>query len=388
MRFTPALLGAMLIAPYSFADIQFNGFLSAVGGKALDSPINGYEKDITFNNDSLFGLQARADISEKLSVTGQIVSLGENDFATELAWGYIAYKANNNLTLRMGRFRIPLYYYSDFLDVAYAYPWVSPSDDVYNLQLDNINGMDAIYKWTAFNAINVELQAYYGAINGDYKVNNTDDVLSAQTRDNLGFVASLGYSGFTLRTSVHQAQLSINNIDDIAAITALKTGVNQLTGIDSLKEAANNVLANLTVTDVASDYYEVALHYDGDYFFAVAEVANFSFESGPFAEQKRSLFSLGAPIGATVIYGSYSKADDESVNLSGELAAKKAGLDTLVAGLNALSTAFTVEREIRSLGVRYDFEPGAAFKVQYDNIEIVNQKNSNNVLRFGIDVVF
>ena len=84
----------------------------------------------------------------------------------------------------------------------------------------------------------------------------------------------------------------------------------------------------------------------------------------------------------------YAEAADEAVDLHSELAAKNAGLDTLVGGLKQLSGALTVERTTYSAGIRYDFEPGAAFKVQFDSIKPANQDEDLQVVRFGLDVVF
>lgn len=42
--------------------------------------------------------------------------------------------------LQIGRKRLPLYYYSDFQDVGYAYNTVRPSPDVYGWDIVNYNG--------------------------------------------------------------------------------------------------------------------------------------------------------------------------------------------------------------------------------------------------------
>ena len=64
------------------------------------------------------------DLGEGLSVTGQIVARGVNDFDANFEWAYISYEINDNWTVQAGKKRLPLFYYSDFFDVGYAYVWM------------------------------------------------------------------------------------------------------------------------------------------------------------------------------------------------------------------------------------------------------------------------
>ena len=402
MRYTPLLLCAVIAAPTAYADIQFNGFLSAIGGTATDDPIRQYEDDITFRQDSIFGLQARADVSEKLSVTGQLVSRGEDDFATELAWGYLAYEATQSLTLRMGRFRTPFYFYSDFLEVGYAYPWISPADEVYSLQFDNIDGIDLLYKITLFDTVSADFQAYFGAIDDEFILNNSGEALDAQTRNNVGLSATFGIGDFSLRASAHNAKTTVHNFDDVAlpapigSIGALKNILEgQAQAAPALATATNKIIANLAIDEVDTSYTQLGLKYDGQYGFAVAEVTNLDFDTGPAADQQRFFVSAGVNIGSATLFASYAEAEDDQVDLSQPLNAVNVGggFDPIIAVLDGVSEALSVTSETTSFGIRYDFEPGAAFKLQFDNIEIPDATNpsktkSQSLVRFGVDLVF
>lgn len=413
MRYMPLLLSAAIVAPAAHADIQLNGFLSAVGGTATDEPIRNYEKDFTFTQDSIFGLQARADLSDKLSITGQLVSRGKDDFATELAWGYLAYEASKNLTLRMGRFRTPFYFYSDFLEVGYAYPWVAPAHEVYEgLQFDNINGMDAIYNVTLFNTIEAQFQTYFGSMNDEYALNKSGQVLDAQTRNNLGLSATFGIGDFSLRASAHSAKTTIHDFNDIVldkesqtTLASFKLQLEQLgaaaptLGVPALSQMTQELITELDLNDTETTFTQIGLKYDGEYLFGVAEATNLDFKTGPAADQQRYFVSTGVNIGSTVLFVSYSEADDEAVDLSKELTALNQNpalaptLTPVIDALDGISQALTVTSKTTSVGIRYDFEPGAALKLQFDNIDTPDatdptKTNSQGLVRFGVDLVF
>ena len=127
------ILSSAMIAGNSQAEIVLNGFASIVGGvtTSKDESLSGYDDSISFNQDSFFALQASSDLTEGLSVTAQIMARGENEWDPEFEWAYVAYEATDNLRILAGRQRVPFYMFSDFLDVSYAYPWITPTEAVY-----------------------------------------------------------------------------------------------------------------------------------------------------------------------------------------------------------------------------------------------------------------
>ena len=63
------LTAASLLAAPAFAEIQINGFANLIGGMTLDDDeaVYDYDSDFTFDPASVFGLQVRGDVSDKLS---------------------------------------------------------------------------------------------------------------------------------------------------------------------------------------------------------------------------------------------------------------------------------------------------------------------------------
>lgn len=154
------------------ADINWNGFMSIAGGKTLDDdttyivePTTSgmYEDSFSFAPESVMGLQAQAVVSDKLRATVQMVAKGSEDFDTAVDWAYVSYDLTDSLTLNAGRFRLPIYFYSDFLDVGFAYHWVRPPVEVYSTPTSQLEGVN-LYHSTFLGDFELETQAWYGGI--------------------------------------------------------------------------------------------------------------------------------------------------------------------------------------------------------------------------------
>lgn len=112
-----------------------------------------YEKErgFQFDQESLFGVQIKKDFSPTLSVTAQLVSRANNPnhgSRPTVDWLYASWQpaADSAWTFQAGKMRIPLYYYSDYLYIGYAYPWVRPMPDVYGWPIYAYNGANASYR--------------------------------------------------------------------------------------------------------------------------------------------------------------------------------------------------------------------------------------------------
>jgi len=142
-----AAVSLLLTSSTFAADIKFSGFANIVAGTTTssDEEFNGYTSDIDFNQGALFALQASSNLGNGLSVTAQLISRGIDDWDPQFEWAYIGYEVNDNLQVLAGRQRAPFFMYSDFLDVSYAYNWITPPSNVYDLAFDSFDGLGLIY---------------------------------------------------------------------------------------------------------------------------------------------------------------------------------------------------------------------------------------------------
>ena len=158
---------AALAAGTARADDAFSisGFASAVAGKVtsgerredyLRYPCPCFIADYghgamygptwTAKQESKLGVQASYAFTPGVSATAQVVARGVEGQQLGLEWAYLSWDLSPSWTLQVGRKRLPLYYYSDFQDVGYAYTWVRPPTDIYGWEIVNYNGLNATYR--------------------------------------------------------------------------------------------------------------------------------------------------------------------------------------------------------------------------------------------------
>lgn len=135
-------------------EYRFNGFGSAglthLGGEdeGRSFGINGQTTD-SWRGDQLskLGGQLQYGLTDTLGVTVQATLKPEQDtWKGNLEWAYLSWGAADGLTLRAGRLRLPVYMYSETLDVGFTHPWVRLPDEVYSqVQLSNYEGGDILY---------------------------------------------------------------------------------------------------------------------------------------------------------------------------------------------------------------------------------------------------
>ncbi|MEF3019424.1 hypothetical protein V3478_33245, partial [Pseudomonas aeruginosa] len=83
------------------------------------------------------GVQGEWQLDPQWSAVAQITARTLQDQHVKLEWAYVTYAPTPEWKLQVGRKRIPLYYYSDFQDVGFAYNTVRPSPDVYGWDVVN-----------------------------------------------------------------------------------------------------------------------------------------------------------------------------------------------------------------------------------------------------------
>lgn len=138
-----------------------------------------YEKSkgVQADKESLVGLQFNARPTASLSGTMQVLLRPTNArgqrYVPSLDWAYVSWKANDEWTLQAGRKRIPLYYYSDYLYIGYAFPWVRPAPDVYGWPIFAYDGVTAQYTRSLGNGDwTLNASAWHGSFSDDKNAYN------------------------------------------------------------------------------------------------------------------------------------------------------------------------------------------------------------------------
>ncbi len=373
-------IGSCLFANTALADIYFNGFASIVAGTATsiddnNPDFNGYTDSIDFKQDSLFALQATADVGEGLSVTAQILSRGNDDWTPKFEWAYIAYEATDNLRLLAGRQRAPFYMYSDFLDVSYAYSWITPPKGVYALPFDTFDGVGAIYS-NNLGEVDATLHAIYGA--------NTDDVPAfgetvSPTIDNIyGASLTLNRDWLTVRGAYFVADLDI----PIQQLNPL---------IDGWQQAGfANIADNVLIKDDQAVFTEFGFQMDYNGYMLIGEYTKLTRDGTPLADEESYYVMAGKQFNTILLSVTYGADEDTKRNITaGVPTGVNPGLDALVAGTQGIVNSQLEKPKYVTLGLRWDFHDSAAFKLEYtDYTDDLDSTYDASLLRAAIVTVF
>ena len=139
------LAAGLFTMSHAMAEVQINGFASVVTGIDFEEDEQSDYNDRTVDNlqESKVALQWSADLGDGMRFVGQTMARGDaaEGFQLNYDWAYFDFNIGDSSKLKFGRLRIPFYKYSDYLDVGYAYHWISPPASMYSLSFSNMDGV-------------------------------------------------------------------------------------------------------------------------------------------------------------------------------------------------------------------------------------------------------
>lgn len=358
MMKTKLTFAALALAACSAqAEVNISGFASINGGKVLsgtgvphygveptflaDYPIvSAYTEEFSFKPESLFGLQVSADLTEGLTATAQVVARGANNFNAEFEWAYLSYELNENWTVQAGKKRLPLFYYSDFYDVGYAYVWMRPPADNYTWQVFNYDGVNVLYN-TLVGDWSLMANVYTGREDSPDNKLLTDFFFRESTRemwnDILGGVFKASKDWFEVRATY----MSYTN---------------------ERYRAGELVTWENGSTERKGKFYGLAMNADFENLFILTELNRLDLGGN----LDTFMVSTGYRFDTVTPYVSYSKFKGEGDDAE--------------------------QHSTTSVGVRWDFHASAAFKVQYDRVKDDSYSlavaGDSKAITFGVDLVF
>lgn len=384
-------LGLAALSTVSFstqAEIRFNGFASIVVGQTMsdDESFLGYDNDLSFSNESLFALQGIADLGDGLSATAQIVSEGGNNFDTEFAWAYVSYEVSDYTTVRAGRLRIPFYLYSDYLDVGYAYPWVRPSTAMYNLPFKNYDGVSVVHN-TLLGEWDFSFNFVYGELEDTFFEDTSPT--TGEINNMVGVATSFSREWFSGYVTYIQADIDIP-ID----------GVTQFANLATALGATQSATDSLLINGDKGAFLGGGFNIDYDNWSIIGEYSVSNTDDSVLVEDdKAGYLSIGYRANFKVMPFVLFETFETSANTSiaaglpnvtiPALGSSFDGLPLQAAASAVVNGISQDEYTITSVGVRYDFHPSAAFKVQYGSVDNdLNDASDADVIAASIDIVF
>lgn len=352
---------SMAYANNALAEINWRGYATIAGGQTFDDVnYNSLTDDFRLSNLSLVGLQGTSELSDGLTATVQLVARGKNDFEPKVEWAFIKYQVNDNLDIKAGRLRAPFYFYSEYLDVSYAYSWISPPIEVYAGNITNYDGVSIYYSG---NVGGFDYSLYLGTGSRDTVLSVGD--ISAKYNILTNF--DISYGDFKTKLIYSDYDLSITS----NTVIAVQQLFPDLPGAFLMDEAKGTIAG-------------IAAYYDPGNFYLGIEYADLAYKdiiiTAP--EDVRFLATAGYRFNEYTLHYSYSTSD-KSNSLD-----KVAQSDPRYAIAKSVSNAVLSEDETHILGLRYDFHSNAAFKLEYGITDNAYTNQDTQFLRTGVSIVF
>ena len=221
-------LTSLVTLPAAAIDFSASGFGTV--GYARSNQSYGYQRFIddsgTFWRDSVVGLQLDAKFADKFGATVQFklapASNNDNEYKGTVAWAFLSWRPTNDWLLRAGKQRIPLYLYSQTVDVGVTYDFARLPTEMYSIIANNdFTGLSISKSWTPDRG-ELSLDGYWAKASADYRFWIRDNIPPVQSAGAVfgpenfkggGLVLSYKRNEDTYRIGVHRARFSVKNGD-------------------------------------------------------------------------------------------------------------------------------------------------------------------------------
>lgn len=297
--------------------LKINGFFSA--GAAMNDgddmllPERRIQDDYRTESVAKLGIQMTFEVAENMDLTAQLVTRGVDDYEISAEWAYLNWEVNNELDLRIGRQRIPYYLLSEYLDVGYAYPWVAPPIELYNLPTQQVDGLGANYAVNVGDW-NLSVQAYAGQARA-YTTLLESEFVTNQAWGG-AFFAETG--PWTFRLGYTQSNLEIASLDiggdgytlglAIDGVNELALGLEQDTGLFSgLGMDVPQLAETHRGTNERTEYTSAAVMYDDGKLLVMGEIANLTLDQLAAPASDAGYLTVGYRFGKWMPHITYAK---------------------------------------------------------------------------------
>lgn len=361
----------LCFANTTHAEIRINGFANFIGGMTGgDDTVYGYDDSISFKEESLFALQASGDINDRMSATVQILARGQEDYEVEFEWAYLTYRLSNNVTATAGRFRLPLFRYSDSLDVGYSYHWIAAPRNVYDIPFNNMDG----------------LRLDYSDFIGDWEV-KLGSALGTFSNEVFGGNVE-GDNTFMFSAEMTNDWLSLRGVYGATKATFNQESVNAT--IAQVAQIAPGFANFLAINEDTGQFIGVGLEIDQFTWFFSAEYTEVEIESSYTPTDKAWYVSAGLRIDKWTPSATYEKFEGDEIKGLDELSEQPAPFQSiLLASVQGLNTAFAQKYTVGSVSLRYDYDANIALKVEVSRYsDDLDEEMDANLARFAINYMF
>lgn len=339
--------------------------------------------------DTNLGLQATYKMNDWLSGTVQVLTrkTTSDSYSTDLTWGFLKARVNDEVSVRVGRIVMPIFLISDYQNVGYANTMMRPPIEMYGQEpMENADGVDVNWQ-RAFGEVNFTGQAFVGRSRGKLFVPTGAGSVANYRAPAAGVSLSGEYGPFTVRVGHARADLKIKDLAPINTLgaTLQRVGFSQLASDLNLTDGKKIAFTSIGAT---MDWNNIVVQ---------TEYAQRRAKDPVYIPDTNSwYFMTGYRIGKVLPY--YSHASTKDAGSSVDLPANfpRAG----VLSSTVRNTIMSAGQTSDLIGVRWDFAKSLALKVQVDHVKpktksgmlifapAAGYRNSVTVVGASLDFVF
>lgn len=362
-------LGALALALPAAAEIggtglQINTF-GTIGWSRLNTAGMHLRQEITADSgigpewtaayDTRLGLQVSRRLGDGLEFTWQGVLERQNDggFHGGTDWAYVNWKVTPLWDAKLGRFQSPLYLVSDERHIGLGAPWVRPPGEVYGL-LGNVDSLDGLWLRRRVPLGDDTLMVNFYA--AQHRESRGDSRVSLQPLT--GASLRLAQAQWTWSVMYAQARTRLQTPEDSPVSQALALLGNPAAGGNP------QAVQDYDFREIKPlRFFSIGLRHDGPVWLAMAEWARSSSSNRAFPGSDALYVTGGRRWGDWTTYLTYAQL----VGREPRSEARFTGLaDTVVQAY--LTSLREVGQTTVGAGVRWDIQPGLAFKLQADQV--------------------
>lgn len=355
--------------------------------------------------DSRFGVQANYRLTPDWEAVGQLVlrDKARTRPADTVEWAYLAWRPNADWQMRVGRVGVDLFLLSDTRNLGYSQTTIRPNGDFYGfLPLYSLDGGDITYRFASgtarwhvkaqFGQTEAQLESSDG---GQYKMGSKAFWSLSAGRETEFLRLKAVYAGLKVESEFTPSQPLLAGLAAASQHPLLPV---------TLRNEAANYRNQISVENKQIHYISLGASYDDDSWVAQAELSAIRSPAQVITQGDSAYALLGRRFGDFLPYLGISAF----IPRHGSLTVGNSWLPLLgpngallqSGAVSALNSS-RLKQNTLTFGLRWDFRPQAALKIQWDRIQIGKDgdilwavRNTNqqaatvNLFSAGIDWVF
>lgn len=395
-RWPPALLAGLAAAalaggahsqeadkPAGPSGLRLSGF-GSLGVSHVDAPDGwGYRRELTQSGtgatwrgdvDTRLGVQLNYTLGSQVEFVAQAIARKRGAFAADsdaLEWAYATYRPDAAWTLRVGRVNVDAFLMADYRNVGYGFMTARPSVELYARLPTTLDGGDVSRSWFQGDA-----QWRVKLIAGSTDIGDTNFAKPGRLKSVAGAMVSREEGPWLLRASVARTRIYFDQTELQPGLAFL--GQLAALPLPDIAAQARMFRDRLGANGIASVFSEVGVRYEQADWQWSAELVHVS--GAPLTVENTAYINVGRHLGDWTPYVGYSVARNAIPVLSRPV--WQAALTPVIGPVNAVlaqqlgnaavgvMNGARLEQSSLSLGVRWDFHPQAALKVQWDRVRI------------------